>query len=149
MTHAERQKAYKLRNRDRWNEIRRNSYARHKGSRRESDKTYRANNSEKLLAYRKQYYIDHREVLTFQQRQRNKTIRYKIHIWKKRDCWKYEIIVFLLFHTFYLPEITYAKFAYNLKGGKIKQLPTIERKRLRQVNIRFTRNINFLDEIYI
>lgn len=149
MTHSESQKKYKLRNRDRWNEVRRNSYAKHNSSCRESDKVYRDNNHKKLSIRRKQYYIDHREILTFQQRQRNKTIRYKIHLWRKRDCWKYEIMGFLLFHTFYLPEMQYAKLVYFLKGRLIKQLPTIERRRLRQVNIRYTRNTNFLDEVYI
>lgn len=149
MTNTERQKAYKFRNKDRWNEIRRKSYARHKDSRKKSDKAYRDKNYERLSVRRKQYYIDHREILTFQQRQRNKTIRYKIHLWRKRKVWKLDFLIFILFYQHYVTEMQYAKFVYLLSGGITKQLPTIERKRLRQVNVRYVRNVNFLDEVYI
>ncbi len=124
MTRSEIQKRFKERNPDRWNEIRRNSYAKHRTSRRAKEKTYRDNNHEKLLARKKQYYAKNKEVLTAQQRQRNKTVKYKIHLWKKRKVWKLDVLIFILFYKWYATEMQYARLSYHLRGRMIKQLPS-------------------------
>ncbi len=124
MTRSEIQKRFKERDKDRWNAIRKKSYARHKDSCREREKIYRDNNHERLLARKKIYYAENREILTAQQRQRNKTIKYKIHLWGKRKIWKLDVLIFILFYKWYATEMQYARLSYHLKGRIIKQLPS-------------------------
>lgn len=130
MTHSESQKRFKERNKDRWNEIRRKSYARHKDSRKAREKIYRDNNSERLSIRRRNYYLKNQTIITANQRIRNHTLIYKIHLWKRKKVWKLDLLIFILFYKQYADEMSFARLAYNLKGGQIKQLsPSVQRGR--------------------